>query len=91
MFALNPKQPDRFRDRFSPAGAKDDRRDALVLAGSLATDRKAFREVEAPEIVRLRELSRTDGDLVEERTRLINKLKAQIRRCCPGPWRDLGP
>ena len=85
VFALNPKQLDRFRDRFSPAGAKDDRRDALVLAGSLATDRKAFREVEAPppEIVRLRELSRTDGDLVEERTRLINKLKAQIRRYYP--------
>ena len=85
VFALNPKQLDRFRDRFSPAGAKDDRRDALVLAGSLATDRKAFREAEAPppEIVRLRELSRTDGDLVEERTRLINKLKAQIRRYYP--------
>ena len=85
VFALNPKQLDRFRDRFSPAGAKDDRRDALVLAGSLATDRKAFREAEAPppEIVRLRELSRTDGDPVEERTRLINKLKAQIRRCHP--------
>ena len=84
VFALNPKQLDRFRDRFSPAGAKDDRRDALVLAGSLATDRKAFREAEAPpEIVRLRELSRTDGDLVEERTRLTDKLKAQIRRCHP--------
>ena len=85
VFALNPKQLDRFRDRFSPAGAKDDRRDALVLADSLATDRKAFREAEAPppEIVRLRELSRTDGDLVEERTRLTDKLKAQIRRCHP--------
>ncbi len=85
VFALNPKQLDRFRDRFSPAGAKDDRRDALVLAGSLATDRKAFREAEAPppEIVRLRELSRTDGDLVEERTRLTDKLKVQIRRYYP--------
>ena len=78
VFALNPKQLDRFRHRFSPAGAKDDRRDALVPAGSLATDRKAFREAEAPppEIVRLRELSRTDRDLVEERTRLTDKLKA---------------
>ena len=85
VFALNPKQLDRFRDRLSPAGAKDDRRDALVLAGALATDRKAFREVDAPppEIIELRELSRTDGDLVEERTRLINKLKAQIRRYYP--------
>ena len=71
VFALNPKQLDRFRDRFSPAGAKDDRRDAFVLAHSLATDRKAFREVEPPppEIVRLRELSRAEGDLVEDRTR----------------------
>jgi hypothetical protein len=35
VFAINPKQLDRFRDRFSPAGAKDDRRDALVLASAL--------------------------------------------------------
>jgi len=28
VHAINPKQLDRFRDRFSPAGAKDDRRDA---------------------------------------------------------------
>ena len=31
VFALNPKQLDRFRDRHSVAGAKDDRRDALSL------------------------------------------------------------
>jgi len=28
VFALNPKQLDRFRDRYTVAGAKDDRRDA---------------------------------------------------------------
>ena len=85
VFAINPKQLDRFRDRFSPAGAKDDRRDALVLADSLSTDRKAFREVDtpSPEIIRLRELSRAEGDLVEDRTRLINKLKAQLQRYYP--------
>ena len=32
VFALNPKQLDRFRDRHTVAGAKDDRRDAWVLA-----------------------------------------------------------
>ena len=85
VFALNPKQLDRFRDRFSPAGAKDDRRDALVLADSLATDRKAFREVDAlsPDAIRLRELSRAESDLVAERTCLINKLTAQLRRYYP--------
>ena len=34
VFAINPKQLDRFRDRHSVAGAKDDRRDAFVLADS---------------------------------------------------------
>ena len=29
VYAINPKQLDRFRDRFTAAGAKDDRRDAL--------------------------------------------------------------
>jgi hypothetical protein len=31
VFSINPKQLDRFRDRHSVAGAKDDRRDAFVL------------------------------------------------------------
>ncbi|MCG8598340.1 MAG: IS110 family transposase [Kiloniellales bacterium] len=45
VYALNPKQLDRFRDRFSLAGAKDDRRDALVLADTLRTDRQALRHL----------------------------------------------
>ena len=32
VHAINPKQMDRFRDRFSMAGAKDDSRDAEVMA-----------------------------------------------------------
>ena len=35
VHAINPKQLDRFRDRISPAGAKDDRRNAWVLAAAL--------------------------------------------------------
>ena len=34
VFSINPKQLDRFRDRHTVAGAKDDRRDAFVLADS---------------------------------------------------------
>jgi transposase len=57
VHAINPKQLDRFRDRFTVAGAKDDRRDAHVLADSLRTDRHAFRQVSVddPVIVELRE------------------------------------
>ena len=41
---LNLKRLDRFRDPFSPSGAKDDRRDARVLADSLRTDPHCFME-----------------------------------------------
>ena len=45
VYAINPKQLDRFRDRFTAAGAKDDRRDAWVLADSLRTDPQAYRAI----------------------------------------------
>jgi len=98
VFAINPKQSDRFRDRFSAAGAKDDRRDARVLADALVTDRGAFRQLapEDPLIVHLRELSRVDDELQQEARRLTNRLRAQLHRfyvqplaLCPGadePW-----
>ncbi len=72
VYAINPKQLDRFRDRFSPAGAKDDRRDALVLASSLRTDGHAFRKLEPLDaaVIALRERSRMADELKEERNRL---------------------
>jgi transposase len=82
VFALNPKQLDRFRDRFTVAGAKDDRRDARVLADSVATDRAAFRRLlpEEPALVQLREFSRVDAELHEDARRLANQLRAQLHR-----------
>jgi len=35
VYSINPKQLDRFRDRYSPADAKDDSLDARVLADAL--------------------------------------------------------
>jgi hypothetical protein len=43
VFSINPKQSDRFRDRHTAAGAKDDSRDALVPASALKTDPKSFK------------------------------------------------
>jgi transposase len=85
VFALNPKQLDRFRDRHTVAGAKDDRRDAFVLADSLRTDRPLFREVRLgdPRVVELRELVRVHEDLVAERIALGNRLQAQLNRFYP--------
>ena len=85
VHSVNPKQLDRFRDRFSPAGAKDDRRDARVLGDALRTDRHAFRRLDpaAPEIVELREWSRIAGDLTRDRTRLANRARQQLWRYYP--------
>jgi transposase len=85
VYAINPKQLDRFRDRFTVAGAKDDRRDALVLAHSLRTDRHAFRplSVDDPVIVELREWSRMTEDLQQERSRLANRVREQLWRYYP--------
>lgn len=85
VFSINPKQLDRFRDCFSPSGAKDDRRDAMVLCSSLRTDLRAFREVQpdAPIIVELREWSRMRHEEQGERTRLGNRLREQLLRYFP--------
>jgi hypothetical protein len=45
VHAINPKQMDRFRDRFTMAGAKDDSRDAEVMASALRTDPQCFRRL----------------------------------------------
>lgn len=85
VFAINPKQLDRFRDRHTVAGAKDDRRDAYVLADSLRTDAHLFRHLSAvaPEVIELREWSRMDEELKRERVRLCNQLREQLRRYFP--------
>jgi transposase len=85
VFSINPKQLDRFRDRFTVAGAKDDSRDALVLASSLRTDGKSYKrvDVESPEIIRLRELSRFEDELKTELRRITNRLWQQLHRYYP--------
>src|SRR3954467_4399174 len=82
VHAINPKQLDRLRDRFSVTGAKDDRRDARVAAAGLRTDPHLFRQVTAgdPSVVELREWSRLAEELQQERLRLANRIRQQ-------PWR----
>ena len=85
VFAINPKQMDRFRDRHTVAGAKDDDLDAFVMADSLRTDQSCFHlvELDEPAILRLRELSRMEQDLQTDHNRLANQLWEQLRRYYP--------
>jgi transposase len=85
VFSINPKQLDRFRDRYTVAGAKDDSRDAYVLADSLRTDQHCFRRVatDHPDVVRLRELSRTEESLSEHFRGVVNQLHQLLLRYYP--------
>ncbi len=85
VYSINPKQLDRFRDRFCVSGAKDDRRDAMALASALRTDRPHFRRLEPQDsdAIILREFNRTRGELVAERTRCINRLRGLLWRYYP--------
>lgn len=85
VYSLNPKQMDRFRDRHSVAGAKDDRFDAFVIADSLRTDMKLFHRVriDEPLVIRIRELSRTEEDLQQEQVRAGHHLRDLLWRYFP--------
>ena len=85
VFAIGPKQLDRFRDRYFPAGSKDDSLDAQVLAQTLRSDRYAYRELSVPEahVLELRDLSRSAEELTRERVRLRNRMSNQLWRYYP--------
>jgi Transposase. len=92
VFAINPKQLDRFRDRFNASGAKDDRRDAHVAADSLRTDSRAFRRlrIEDPVVIQLRDASRLLEELEADVHRLANRLREQLYRV-HAAWLELSP
>jgi transposase len=85
VHAINPKQMDRFRNRYTLAGAKDDSRDAQVMASALRTDPRCFRllAVTDPVVIELREWSRIAEDLSVERNRLSNRIREQLWRYFP--------
>ena len=83
--AINPKQADRFRDRFSPAGAKDDRRDAFVLATALYLEPQALRTLEIldADTLELRERHRMREQLVRTKKGIAQKIRQGLWRYYP--------
>ncbi len=85
VHAINPKQLDHFRDRYSPAGAKDDSMDARVLAGALRTDPHCLRKIniDDPLAIRLWTATRYLRKLKQERTRTAAQVREQLWRYYP--------
>ena len=87
LYPINPKQLDRYRDRLSPAGAKDDARDARVAALALATDRDRLRAFlpEGEDAEELVARSRALVRLTQRRVATSNQLTAVLKTFYSAP------
>jgi transposase len=85
VYAVNPRQVARYRERHGTSGAKSDAGDAHALAGMVRTDRHQLREVagdsEQAQAVKL--VARAHQTLVWERTRQVLRLRSALREYFP--------
>jgi transposase len=85
VYPMNPKSAERYRDRKSPAGVKSDELDAWCFADALRTDGHGWRALRPldPLTAELRILCRDEIGLIEQRTALVNQLKAALHEYHP--------
>jgi len=85
VYPLNPKVAERYRDRKSPAGVKSDERDAFSFADALRTDGHGWRQLRPQDALtaELRLLCRDEIALIEQRTALVNHLRAALHEYYP--------
>jgi transposase len=85
VYPINPKAMDRYRDRYRMSSSKSDTLDAMVLANILRTDLHLYkplpREIAAD--ARLRQLTRTHKNLVQQKVKLLNQLTSQLKSYYP--------
>ena len=85
VYSINPKSVDRARDRFSPAGAKDDSRDAQVLADLIRTDRHQYRPIrmDSDKLKELQLLVRDRESLIALKVSIENQITSCLKRYYP--------
>lgn len=85
LVPINPKQLSRFRDAMGPSGAKDDPRDASLLAELLMKHSEHLRAwlPDDVETRRIRLLGEDRRNLVDARTALTNRLKSLLKQYFP--------
>jgi transposase len=85
VFAVNPLQAARYRERHTVSGAKSDRADAHVLADMVRTDAHQLRPVagDSAAAEAVKALARTHKTLIWERTRHTQRLRHALRDYFP--------
>ncbi|MDX6430997.1 MAG: hypothetical protein QOE54_3363 [Streptosporangiaceae bacterium] len=95
VFAVNPLQAARYRERLSVSGAKSDAADAHMLADMVRTDSHQLRPVAAdsPGAEAIKVVTRAHKTLIWERTRHMQRLRHALRDYFPAAleaFEDLG-
>jgi transposase len=92
VYAINPKQVSRYRERHASSGAKSDPGDAHVLAEVVRTDRAHHRPVagdsEQAEVVK--SLARAHQTMIWSRQRQTNQLRSTLREFYPAALAAFG-
>jgi transposase len=85
VYAINPRQVARYRERHSTSGAKSDAGDAHVLAEIVRLDRDHHRPVagDSPEAEAVKLVARTHQSLIWDRTRQLLRLRSALREFFP--------
>jgi hypothetical protein len=85
VFALNPVQVARYRERHGASGAKSDRGDAHVLAEIVRLDRAHHRPIagDSPRVEGLKLVARSHQAFIWDRTRHFQRLRSALREFFP--------
>jgi transposase len=85
VYAINPRQVSRYRERHGTSGAKSDKADAHTLADMVRTDshqlRPAAGDSAGAEAIKV--AARAHQTLIWERTRQVQRLRAALREYFP--------
>jgi transposase len=92
VFAVNPLQAARFRERHGVSGAKSDAGDAHALADMVRTDSHQLRPAagDSPEAEGIKVLARTHKTMIWERTREVQRLRHLLREYFPAALEAFG-
>ena len=92
VYAINPRQVARYRERHGTAGAKSDPGDAHVLAELVRLDRAHHRPVAGDSAIaeHIKVLTRTHQSLIWSRQRQTNALRSMLREFYPAALAAFG-
>jgi transposase len=85
VYAINPRQVARYRERHGTSGAKSDKADSHTMAGMVRVDSRQLRPVagDSAGAEAIKVAARTHQTLIWERTRQVQRLRHQLREYFP--------